>query len=108
MPDEIQAVAHWVPVTTEQLKAYGAVPLTAEEQERSRLAEAAYAAEREVAVQQHRALLGSTTGVRRAVLELHGPVDDSGWLVCEGCDGYEYPPDWPCRTYVLVRDTEGE
>lgn len=58
-------------------------------------------------VQAHPRLVATTTGAVRSLLELHGPVVESGrdWPVCEGCDygGWEaYAPAWPCRTYLIL------
>jgi hypothetical protein len=62
------------------------------------------------------ALRAATSGVVRALVDLHAPVDGYqvgdriyGW-VCRGCDseGYETePPDWPCRTTVTIADDAG-
>lgn len=77
------------------------------EQVRSRQAER----EREQAEQlsAHEQRLQHATGLRRAVLELHGPSVEESYVypVCHGCDadGYDVePPEWPCRTYALARD----
>jgi hypothetical protein len=60
----------------------------------------------------HDALIAEATGLRRAVLELHGPGREPyGWEPrCDGCEseGYESEqPTFPCSTYVLARDFRG-
>jgi hypothetical protein len=57
----------------------------------------------------HDALIAEATGLRRAVLELHGPEREPyGWEPrCHGCEsaGWESEqPEFPCSTYVLARD----
>lgn len=50
------------------------------------------------------------TGLRRAILHLHAPKEDdpnSVHMVCAGCEtatNWDYPPNFPCPTYVLARD----
>lgn len=44
-----------------------------------------------------------------SVLELHRPTFDpsSPWPICLGCDSLDVdaePPEWPCRTWALIRD----
>jgi hypothetical protein len=59
---------------------------------------------------QHALVLTTATGLRRAVLELHGPIDRGEFANsadCRGCefDGMEAePPRFPCSTYELARD----
>jgi len=56
----------------------------------------------------HQAVVGSASGLRRAILELHHPVrDDPDEPDCKECsDDYGIP--FPCDTYVLARDWEDE
>jgi hypothetical protein len=105
----IRKIAAWVPVSEEQLAALR--PPTADEQRQ--YVSRREARQREVAAQlaQHEALVQQATGLRKAVLELHGLREDYGSLECEGCDfaGYEgEPAEWPCRTYELARDFQDE
>lgn len=56
----------------------------------------------------HRALVDSTTGLRRAVLDMHGPRLLATEIVCEKCEGYdEGNLTFPCDTYALARDWDG-
>lgn len=62
----------------------------------------------------YRALLNATSGLVRAVVELHGPVDGglgpSPWWECHGCEasGYDWEhPDWPCGTSGLIAEHVG-
>jgi len=54
-------------------------------------------------------LARATDPALRAVLDLHRPViETSGaWPVCQGCDSDDgpdaEPPEWPCRTWTLIR-----
>ena len=59
-------------------------------------------------IAEHEALLAGATGLRRAVLQLHGPVrDDPESPICLGCPGgRDYDPLFKCETYVLARDFE--
>lgn len=63
------------------------------------------------AIAEHDERVAAATGLRRAVLELHGPDRapdaDPCETLCEGCDYSGYESDagaWPCRTYTLARD----
>lgn len=117
---QVHTVEAWIPVSAELLKGTLRMDkvhrmmsgeLTDEERAEAQRRREEREAEQRRQVEQHAQLLTSTTGVQRAVLELHGPVDESGygWPVCQGCDasGYEWePPEWPCRTYVLARDVQ--
>jgi hypothetical protein len=87
----------------------GRLPLSATGQRRRAEREA----EQERQLAWHPDLLASASGVRRAVAELHAPDEDPAYAypICRGCDaaGYDVePPEWPCRTYVLVRDYDLE
>ena len=57
----------------------------------------------------HKQLLEGVTGLRRAVLELHGPKsgDNLGYPECQGCDPGDYAAsgaEFPCRTYTLAKN----
>jgi hypothetical protein len=118
-PDGIRLTASWLPVSAEQIRDYDGLLLdemtrhrNAADREQARQAAIERAAEQQVQADQHALLLASATGLHRAVLEMHGPVLEPAyhWPVCNGCDfdGYEgEPPEWPCSTYILARDTQG-
>jgi hypothetical protein len=86
--------------------------LTEREKAEARAERERRASERATVVVEHQGRLDAATGLRRAVLDLHAPVQSAYWLTCEGCDiaGHEAePPEWPCRTYSLaaqLRDGE--
>ena len=71
--------------------------------ERARL-EAAFLNSPEVVA--HVELVATATGLRRAVLELHGPERGTSRILCASCqdDWVEYAADFQCPTYVLARD----
>ena len=113
--NRVRSVEAFIPIPHELLQEYRGLykrmfgPLTDEERAEYQRKSEEREAEQRRQLDQHVHLLASTTGFRRAVLELHGPVEESAyaWPVCQGCDadGYEWePPEWPCRTYVLARD----
>lgn len=56
----------------------------------------------------HRELMVTATGLRKAILGMHGPRDIAGPMctTCEAYDGGIMP--FPCTTYVLARDWSGE
>jgi hypothetical protein len=86
--------------------------LTEQEKAEDRAGRERQAAQRAAKLAEHQRRMETATGLRRAVLELHGPAESSSpWLECGGCDyaGYEAePPIWPCRTYRLVAEWEGQ
>jgi hypothetical protein len=57
----------------------------------------------------HVELVAAATGLRRAVLELHGPERGTNRTLCASCqaDWEDYAADFPCETYELARDWEG-
>jgi hypothetical protein len=58
-------------------------------------------------VNEHNALVIQATGLRRRILELHGPDVAFGEAWCRGCDSGEddyNSPHFPCTTYTLARD----
>jgi hypothetical protein len=58
---------------------------------------------------EHRALVGSASGLRRAILESHSPDEGVRSPRCRDCSGAAYEEvDFPCTTYILARDWEGE
>lgn len=75
--------------------------------ERARL-EAAFRNSPEVVA--HVELVAAASGLRRAVLELHGPERGTSRILCASCqdDWVEYAADFPCVTYVLARDWSEE
>lgn len=84
------------PRTPEQIEADHAAWLAARQRARSEI-EA-----------MHAAVMADARGLRRAVLDLHGPTfgtSDSADARCEGCDSEGYRaerPGFPCRTYELA------
>lgn len=58
----------------------------------------------------HVQLVAAATGLRRAVLELHGPERGTSRTFCASCqaDWEDYAADFPCPTYILARDWSGE
>jgi hypothetical protein len=61
-----------------------------------------------VVVVAHVELVSAATGLRRAVLELHGPERGTNRILCASCqaDWEDYAADFPCPTYILARDWE--
>lgn len=57
-------------------------------------------------VAEHRALVESASGLRRAFLDQHGPVLSGPYIECEHCDGCT--ADFPCDVYTFARDWEGD
>lgn len=58
-------------------------------------------------VNTHNALVIQATGLRRRILELHGPDVAYGEVWCRGCESNEddyNSPHFPCSTYILARD----
>jgi len=68
--------------------------------------EAEQAAERDEVEAAHSAALAGSSGLRRAVLELHAPTfgEFGAKPRCSCCYNPDYDDDWPCETYVLARD----
>jgi len=82
----------------------------AEVAERRRIRDAKRAAERDKAEAAHCKAFVHTSGLRRAVLELHRPTFAflGSSPACSSCYDGEYgADDWPCETYVLARDFPG-
>lgn len=54
----------------------------------------------------HQELVTAASGLRKAVLELHGPGPGRYYEGCAECDGEGMSNfvEHPCRTYVLARD----
>lgn len=60
-------------------------------------------------VAEHRTLVDSASGLRRAILESHSPDEGVRSPRCRDCSGAAYEEvDFPCTTYILARDWEGE
>ena len=55
---------------------------------------------------EHRALVESASGLRRAFLDQHGPRLSGPYIQCEHCEGYDSTPDFPCDVYTFARDWE--
>jgi len=54
---------------------------------------------------EHRTLLESASGLRRAILESHSPDEGVRSPRCRDCSGAAYEEvDFPCTTYTLARD----
>ena len=67
--------------------------------------------ERERVLAEHRALVAAATGLRAAVLILHGPHPESGYttdMVCRGCEGGDFDADYPCSSYDLARNWDND
>lgn len=89
-------------------------PLSPEERAQRIEATRARRAEREAAAvaaeREHADRVAGASGLRRAVLELHGPQRVSYTLAELSCNGCEYgghdgePVEFPCSTYTLARD----
>jgi len=89
----------WYSLTPERQAAAVAELLLVREAER--------AAERDKAEAVHCAAFVGSSGLRRAILELHRPMFDqlSSRAECSFCyDSDDGADDWPCETYVLARD----
>ena len=59
----------------------------------------------------HGALVAEATGLRRALLERHGPeqADYRRALECGTCSDSEYGPHgFPCDEYEFIRDRKGD
>jgi hypothetical protein len=54
---------------------------------------------------EHLEIVFPATGLRRAILELHGPSEMGPYIACAACEGYDggFLP-FPCDTYILARD----
>jgi hypothetical protein len=103
---DVHAFEHRVPVSREVAIEAGVVEPTPEERaemDREAAESQRREAEREAKLAAARDQLAAITDpLARATLDLHHE-DERG--DCEGCDfaGYECePPEWPCRTTVLV------
>jgi hypothetical protein len=47
------------------------------------------------------------TGLRRRILEMHGPMSMGPYIACDACEGYDGGfLMFPCDTYTLARDWE--
>lgn len=56
---------------------------------------------------EHLELFTAASGLRRAVIDLHGPKLMGPYIVCDECEGYDGGYlEFPCRTYELARDWE--
>jgi hypothetical protein len=54
---------------------------------------------------EHNALVIRATGLRRRILELHGPTSMGPYIACAECEGYDGGwMEFPCSTYTLARD----
>lgn len=57
---------------------------------------------------EHRALVDAATGLRRAILDMHGPHLCASYINCDKCEGYDGGTlPFPCDTYTLARDWKG-